>query len=228
MLWKVLIFVAVADGSATVRMSAMNCSASPGSRSSTVSTIDGPDSPSPNSCAPTPARVVGLAAAHDARLLVASTSRPSFHPLGKSSGARSVRLRASLGASVAVGSAPEPPAQPMQRRSASATHNGEKLHLRRGRRVWLKLSLAAALQVRQMVAPAGFEPAISALKGRRPGPLDDGATRAEVYQRASRDRCGRGLRRIPESRRALCGEWRIGSGWNRSKRGSMSRAIPSI
>ena len=26
-----------------------------------------------------------------------------------------------------------------------------------------------------MVAPAGFEPAISALRGLRPGPLDDGA-----------------------------------------------------
>src|SRR6266851_8637267 len=34
------------------------------------------------------------------------------------------------------------------------------------------------------VAPAGFEPAISALKGPRPGPLDDGAARSEpkTYQ----------------------------------------------
>ena len=28
----------------------------------------------------------------------------------------------------------------------------------------------------QLVAPTGFEPAISALRGRRPKPLDDGAT----------------------------------------------------
>ena len=27
-----------------------------------------------------------------------------------------------------------------------------------------------------MVTPAGFEPAISGVKGQRPGPLDDGAT----------------------------------------------------
>src|SRR5437660_1102458 len=32
----------------------------------------------------------------------------------------------------------------------------------------------------KMVAPAGFEPAISALKGRRPGPLDDGATHRSI------------------------------------------------
>src|SRR5437879_13167519 len=30
------------------------------------------------------------------------------------------------------------------------------------------------------VAPAGFEPAISALRGLRPGPLDDGATSPEA------------------------------------------------
>ena len=30
---------------------------------------------------------------------------------------------------------------------------------------------------REVVAPAGFEPAISALRGLRPSPLDDGATR---------------------------------------------------
>ena len=32
----------------------------------------------------------------------------------------------------------------------------------------------------QLVAPTGFEPAISALRGRRPKPLDDGATLAGV------------------------------------------------
>src|SRR5436305_166756 len=37
-----------------------------------------------------------------------------------------------------------------------------------------------------MVAPAGFEPAISALKGRRPGPLDDGATHRSISINLSR------------------------------------------
>jgi hypothetical protein len=34
----------------------------------------------------------------------------------------------------------------------------------------------AECAARRVVAPAGFEPAISALRGLRPRPLDDGAT----------------------------------------------------
>src|SRR5262245_16013419 len=37
-----------------------------------------------------------------------------------------------------------------------------------------------------MVPPAGFEPAISTLKGWRPGPLDDGGLRRAYYSRERR------------------------------------------
>ncbi len=37
-----------------------------------------------------------------------------------------------------------------------------------------------------LVAPTGFEPATSALRGRRPKPLDDGATvRSQVYTKGT-------------------------------------------
>ena len=51
-----------------------------------------------------------------------------------------------------------------------------------------------------MVPPAGFEPAISALKGRRPGPLDDGGSRFSVGE-------GRCLRQREALRR---GRWQEG------------------
>ena len=75
----------------------------------------------------------------------------------------------------------------------------------------------------QMVPPAGFEPAISTLKGWRPWPLDDGDSGKEY----SRLFCRRVYRwqtgKPPQRCLSLCGGWSVRGGASSRRRGRRAR-----